>query len=77
MQESRWKILTRDNEEPAACSVTTEISGVIYMNLMYVGGGDFFGWVFCFVLSLEVAQCGQEGRKADRENGRKRGREYS
>lgn len=40
------------------------------MKLMYVGGGEFFGWVFCFVLSLEVAQCGQEGRKAERMGGK-------
>lgn len=73
MQESRWKKnLIRDNEEATACSVTAEISGVIYMN-MYIGRGEVFGCLFCFVLfrskSRGCTMC--PGRKEGGQNGRK------
>lgn len=73
LQESRWKNLTRNNEEAAACSMTAKI----YMNLICIAGGEGFGWAFCFVFSIEVAQCGQEGRKADRMGGKEVGKTFS
>lgn len=41
------------------------------MNVMYVGGGEFFGWVLgCFFLILEDGKCSQEGRQTKRMGGK-------
>lgn len=70
LQESRWKNLSRGKEDATACVVTTKISGVIYMTIICVGRAEFFGCIL--VLSLEVAQCGQEGRQTEWEEKRQR-----
>lgn len=73
LQESGWKNLTRVNEEATACSVTAEISGVIYMNLMLCWRGWFF-WVsflFCFKSRGCTMRPGRkEGRQAERMGGK-------
>lgn len=46
LQESGWKNLTRVNEEATACSVTTEISGVLYELYVMLEGVIFLGGFF-------------------------------